>query len=71
MAIVRHKKTNSLYKYLGNNVYENIISGVKGEVPEDIAKNIFAINLDATILISEYPNIEKLIKSLELKIETL
>lgn len=71
MCIVRHKKTNYLYKYLGDNIYQNIITDVKGEVSEETAKNIFAISLDATVLISEYPNIEKLIKSLELKIEIL
>lgn len=69
MCIVRHKKSNLLYKYLGGSTYENLISGVKGEVKEEIAKEIFAINLDATEMLSEYPNIELLIKSLALKIE--
>ena len=67
-AIVRHKKTNLLYRYLGGNRYQNLITGVEGEVPDEIARNIFAISLDATEMLGKYKTIELLIRSLHLKI---
>lgn len=67
-AIVRHKKTNLLYEYLGGDKYRNLITGVEGEVPPELAKSIFAISLDATEMLDRYPNIRQLIESLKLKI---
>ncbi len=68
-AIVRHKTTNTLYRHIENDRYRNLSTGVEGEVPPEIAKKIFTINIDATALLNEQPNIEKLIKALNLKIE--
>lgn len=69
MAIVRNKKNNFLYKYIGGNVFENIATGQSGKVSDEAAAKTFAINLDATELINEYPIIEELIRTLNLKIE--
>lgn len=69
IAIVRHKKTNDLYYFLGGNKFRNIRSGVEGEVPDDVAQRSFAINLEATVLINEYPMLEDLIRSLNLKMD--
>lgn len=68
-AIVRHKTTNILYRHLEGDKYRNLSTGAEGEVNSEIAQKIFAINLDATALLNENPNIEVLIKSIGLKIE--
>lgn len=68
-AYVRNIKNNDLYEYLGNNKYRNIRTNSEGEVDEEKAIEIFKINLSATVLISEYPMIEKLISKLGLKVD--
>ncbi len=69
MAIVRNIQNNDLYRYLGENRYRNIRTGQEGEITEEMAKKVFKINIEATFLIEENPLIEKLIKSLNLKID--
>lgn len=69
MAIVRNTQTNVLYRYLGNNKYRNLCTGVEGEIKEELAKKIFKINLEATAICEEYPLVEQLIKSLNLKLD--
>ena len=68
-AIVRHKTTNTLYRHIEGDIFQNIVTDVIGEVPPEIAQKIFAISLDATELCNEHPNIEMLIRGLNLKIE--
>ena len=69
MAIVRKISNDVPYRYLGNNRYRNLITGVEGEVSEDAANKVFKINLDATYFCENYPQVELLIKKLGLKIE--
>lgn len=69
MVIVRHKKTNFLYSTEDGIKYKNLITDAVGEVPEDVAQKIFSINLNATEILNNNPNVIALIKSLELKIE--
>lgn len=69
MAIVRKISNDVPYRYLGNNRYRNLITGVEGEVSEEIANKVFKINLDATYFCENYPQVELLIKKLGLKIE--
>lgn len=69
MAVVRNKKTDDLYKFNGGNSFTNIRTGVTGEVSDEAARKTFAINLEATQLLSEYPLILDLIKTLNLKID--
>lgn len=66
--VVRHKKTNSMYFFKGDNIFQNIITNVEGIVSDKIAQEIFAVNLDATRLINENPLLQTLIEKLELKI---
>lgn len=66
--VVRHIKTNALYFYKGDNVFQNIVTQVEGIVSEEKAKLIFNVNLDATELINDNPNLKLLIQKLELKI---
>jgi len=69
-AYVVHKQTKKLYEYLGDNIFQNVITGQKGEVPDELAKKIFAISLDATEMLGKYPHLINAIKALELVIET-
>jgi hypothetical protein len=69
MAIVRNIQNNHLYRYLGGNRYRNLMTGVEGEIGEDMAQKIFKINLELTELCENFPNIEKLIHSLKLKMD--
>ena len=68
MAIVRHKKTNIPYRYLGNNKFKNIHTEVEGEVSDEMAPKVFNINLDATAIFGKYPMVEKLCNKLKLLI---
>ena len=69
MAIVRNIQNNVLYRYLGENKYRNLITLEEGEVLEEKARELFKINIEATHILSEYPEIEKMINKLKLKIE--
>ena len=67
MAIVRNIQNNTFYRYLGDNRYRNLITGVEGEIAEELARKLFKINVEMTRLCEDFPNIEKLIQSLQLK----
>ncbi len=67
MAIVRNIQTNDLYRYHGNDEYTNIRTGAKGVIGEELARKIFKINLGATELCEQYPNIEVLINKMNMK----
>ncbi len=69
MAIVRNIQNNQLYRYLGNNVFKNLITGKEGVVDDETARKIFRINIDATVIFEQYPLCEKLVQSLYLKID--
>lgn len=69
MAIVRNIQNNHLYRYLGGNRYRNLMTGVEGEIGEDVAHRIFKINLELTELCENFPNVEKLIHTLKLKMD--
>ena len=69
--IVRHIKTNIIYFYKGNNVYQNTITNVEGIVDESKASSVFKINLDATELINQYPNLKLLVEGCELRLDPL
>jgi hypothetical protein len=69
MAIVRNIQNNFLYRYLGENKYRNLTTLQDGEVPEEKAREIFRINIEATSILNEYPEIENMINKLQLKFE--
>lgn len=66
-AIVRNIQNNDLYQYLGENRFLNLRTLKEGVVDDEIARKIFKINIDATVLISKYQNIKSLINILGLK----
>lgn len=69
MAILRNIQNNNLYKYLGENRYRNLLTGVEGEINEEVARKIFKINVEMTVLCAEYPIIEETIKALQLRMD--
>ena len=69
MAIVRNIQNGDLYRFFGGNTYMNLRTGVKGEMPPDIAQQVLKINLEATEIINKFPIVEDLIKTLNLKFD--
>ncbi len=69
MAIVKNKKNNFVYRYIGKNVFKNVVTGVIGEVSDEAARKTFVISVEATVICEEYPMVEELIKALQLKFE--
>lgn len=69
MAIVRNIENNDLYRYLGENKFRNIRTGKEGVVEEEQARKVFKINLEATQILNEYPEIEEMVKRLNLKFD--
>lgn len=67
MAIVRNIQTNDLYRYHGNDEYTNIRTNARGIIKPELAQKIFKINLEATEIFNEHPEIENLINKLNLK----
>ena len=67
MAVVRNIQNDDLYRYLGENRFVNLRTGNEGVVDDEKAREIFKINLDATGILNEYPEVENLIKALNLK----
>lgn len=69
MSICRNIQNNDLYRYLGNDVYQNLRTGNTGKIEPEMAQKVLKINLEATELINENPILEDLIKSLNLKFD--
>jgi hypothetical protein len=66
---VRHKTTNDLYQYFGQNRFKNLRTGVEGSVSDEVAQRCFVINLDATEILHYHPIVEDLIRTLNLKFD--
>lgn len=69
MAIVVNKKTNYLYRYLGENKFKNIVTEAEGVVEDEVAQRTFAISLSSTEIVEQNPLVEDFIKRLNLKID--
>lgn len=67
--IVRNIKTNDLYEYKGENVFENIRTGKSGSVADDVASRSFVFNVEATKILNEFPIVVEMIKRLNLKFQ--
>lgn len=67
MAIVRNIKNDFFYRYLGQNKFLNIATGITGVVTDEAAQKTFRIRLEETELFNEFPLIEELINKLNLK----
>lgn len=67
--VVRNVQNNDLYFYEGGLRFTNIRTGKSGDIETEIAEKVLKINVEATQIINEYPEIENLIKTLNLKFE--
>jgi len=67
--VVRNIGTNDLYFYNGENNFENIRTGKSGVVDDEAARKVFKMNVEATEIINEYPEVGNLIKTLNLKFD--
>lgn len=68
-AIVRNIQNSDLYEYLGNDKYINLRTKKEGTVDEETARRIFKINVEAMVIIEEYPYIKEMIHTLNLKFD--
>jgi hypothetical protein len=69
MAIVRNIQNNDLYRYLGENKFRNLRTGNEGVIPDELSRETLKINMEATMIFEEYPEVENLIKGLNLKFD--
>jgi len=69
--IVRHKKSSIPYEYRGENVFVNLITGKEGFVDDEKAREVFAINVEATQIFHEFPLVKQLISSLKMKLDVV
>jgi hypothetical protein len=65
--VVRNVSNSDLYFYKGDNVFQNIRSGVSGKVSDTAAQKTFLINVDASQMLNDYPLVAELINKLDLK----
>lgn len=68
-AVLRNVRTNDLYRHIEGTTFENIRTGGRGEVDAEKAKDIFVINIAATMIFNEFPLVEEMVRLLDLKIE--
>lgn len=66
MAIVRNLTNGQYYRYLGNDVYRNIITGVKGKINQKAAEKNLRISIEETAIFNEYPMVEEMVRRLKL-----
>lgn len=71
MTILRNIQNNQLYGHVGGNKYVNLVTGTEGEVSEELAKKIFKINLQATKIVNDFPEVQTLISKLGLTIDNI
>lgn len=67
--VVRNKRTGDAYFYNGENNFTNIRTGVSGTVSDEAAQKTFSINLEATALFNDFPNLTTLVNKLGLALE--
>lgn len=57
------------YYFEGGNTFRNIRTGQAGEVDDEKAREIFRFNLALSEMMNEFPEVENLIKVLNLKFD--
>lgn len=67
--VVRNVQNNFFYLYLGENKFQNLVTGQEGVVETEKAKDLFVINLEATIVFNEFPLAKELVQALGLKFD--
>lgn len=67
--ICRNIQNHQLYFFEGGNTFRNVVTGKSGEVPDEKAREIFRFNPALSEMMHEYPVVEELIKTLNLKFD--
>ena len=70
-AILRLRKNNDLYRHLKETKYKNLRTGVEWDIADEQAKDIFELDVQASLLFNKYPMIEDFVFKLKLKIEKI
>lgn len=68
-GVVRNIKSNDLYEFCGGNTFKNLRTGATGEVSDEVARKSFVINVEATMILDEFPIVKELISKLNLKFQ--
>jgi hypothetical protein len=72
-AILRNinegRNKNDIIRHIEGNNYVNLTNGMRFTIDEDTAKDIFRLNVEATLMLNKHPHLEGLINRLKLKIE--
>ena len=61
-ALVVNKKTRVLYKYLGDDVYKNLVTGVEGKLLPEDAKKYFSVPARLNYMVHKNENVLSLIE---------
>lgn len=61
-ALVVNKKTRVLYKYLGDDVYKNLVTGIEGKLLPEDAKKYFSIPARLNYMVHKNENVLSLIE---------
>lgn len=67
--ICRNIQNNLPYEFLGGNKFRNLLTGKEGEVDDEKAREVFRFSVEATMIINEYPEVENLINTLQLRFD--
>jgi len=66
--VVSHKRTKIPYKYFGEGLFKNMITGDEGKVLIDKAKSVFFMEPSLSQMCHDYPLVESLINKLGLTV---
>jgi hypothetical protein len=68
-AVLRNLQNGALYRHLEGDIYKNIVSGIQAKITPELAKKHLRINVEASSILNDYPQVENLINKLSLKID--
>jgi hypothetical protein len=66
MAIVRNLLNGQYYRYFGDDVYQNVITGVRGKIAPAAAQKNLKLCIEESAIFNEYPIVEEMVKKLKL-----
>ena len=67
--VVTNTQNNVLYLSYGNGNYQNLSTGISGQIDEKISSKIFAPNVEATYFYNEWEGFGDMVRRLNLKID--
>ena len=67
--VVTNTQNNVLYLSYGDGKYQNLSTGISGQIDEKISSKIFAPNVEATYFYNEWEGFGDMVRRLNLKID--